>query len=163
MGIKDIKDFSAEEVGMWFAAQGLDPSKVVSEGVDGDLLLSLSDEDLKNDLGLSGLQTKKVLKNIEFSKEQFAKVEEGSSNNEELDKLRGDMEAVSLEKSSLEEKISELQSAMASKDEEIAELKKQMEEMKIENEKSKEVAVEKAAPAPKPAPAPSRHHRGPGE
>ena len=163
MGIKDIKDFSAEEVGMWFAAQGLDPSKVVSEGVDGDLLLSLSDEDLKNDLGLSGLQTKKVLKNIEFSKEQFAKVEEGCGDGEELDKLRGDMEAVSLDKSSLEEKVHELETTLASKDEEIAELKKQMEEMKIENEKSKEVAVEKAAPAPKPAPAPSRHHSGPGE
>ena len=162
MGIKDIKDFSAEEVGMWFAAQGLDPSKVVSEGVDGDLLLSLSDEDLKNDLGLSGLQTKKVMKNIEFSKEQFVKVE-GGGGDEETDKLRGDMEAISLEKSSLEDKISELESAMASKDEEIAELKKQMEEMKIENEKSKEVAVEKAAPAPQPAPAPAKHHRGPGE
>ena len=161
MGIKDIKDFSAEEVGLWFAAQGLDPSKIISEGVDGSLLLDLTDEDLKNDLGLSGLQAKKVLKNIEFSKEQFTKVE--ASGVEETDKLRGDMEAISLEKSSLEEKISELKSTMASKDEEIAELKKQMEEMKIENEKSKEVAVEKAAPAPQPAPAPSRHHRGPGE
>jgi len=50
---------------------------------------------------------------------------------------------------------------MASKDDQIAELKKQMEEMKIENEKSKEVAVEKAAPAPQPAPAPAKHHRGP--
>ena len=66
--LKDIKDYSAEEVGLWVTAQGLDPSKFVSEGVDGDLLLSLSVDDLKNDLGLSSLQAKKVMKNIEFSK-----------------------------------------------------------------------------------------------
>jgi hypothetical protein len=66
--LKDIKEYSAEEVGLWVTAQGLDPSKFVSEGVDGDLLLSLSIDDLKNDLGLSSLQAKKVMKNIEFSK-----------------------------------------------------------------------------------------------
>ena len=45
--IKDIKEFSAEEVGLWMAAQGLDPSNIISEGVDGDLLLSLAEDDFK--------------------------------------------------------------------------------------------------------------------
>lgn len=34
---------------------------------DGKLLLDLSAEDMKSDLGLSGLQAKKVIKNIEYS------------------------------------------------------------------------------------------------
>jgi len=54
-------------VGMWMASQGLDPSVIVAESVDGKLLLDLSAEDMKSDLGLSGLQAKKVLKNIEYS------------------------------------------------------------------------------------------------
>ena len=68
MGLKDIKDFTADEVGLWLAAQGIDSSKAIEEKVDGDLLLSLSADDFKSDLGLSGLQSKKVMKNIEFSK-----------------------------------------------------------------------------------------------
>ena len=52
---------------MWMAASGLDPSVIVAEGVDGKLLLDLSAEDMKSDLGLSGLQAKKVLKNIEYT------------------------------------------------------------------------------------------------
>ncbi len=68
MGLKDIKAFTKDEVGLWFTAQSIDPTTVIAEGVDGDLLLSLSADDLKADLGLSGLQAKKVMKNIEFSK-----------------------------------------------------------------------------------------------
>ena len=64
MGLKAINEFSAEEVGLWLTAQGLGDAapKFVEEGVDGDLLVSLTVDDLKNDLGLSGLQSKKVLK-----------------------------------------------------------------------------------------------------
>ena len=70
MGLKELKDFSAEEVGAWLTAGGLGEHapKFVSEGVDGDLLLSLTADDMKSDLGLSSLQAKKVLKNIEFGK-----------------------------------------------------------------------------------------------
>jgi len=68
MGLKDIKDFTVDEVGLWLTAQGIDSSKAIEEGVDGDLLLSLTAEDFKSDLGLSGLQSKKIMKNIEFSK-----------------------------------------------------------------------------------------------
>ena len=68
MGLKDIKDFTADEVALWLTAQGIDASKAIEEKVDGDLLLSLTAEDFKSDLGLSGLQSKKIMKNIEFSK-----------------------------------------------------------------------------------------------
>ena len=57
----------SHNIGMWMASQGLDPSVIVAESVDGKLLLDLSAEDMKSDLGLSGLQAKKVLKNIEYS------------------------------------------------------------------------------------------------
>jgi len=95
MGLKDIKDFSAEEVGLWLAAQGLGEhaSKFVDEGVDGDLLLSLTADDLKGDLGLSGLQSKKVLKNIEFSKQLLAAGDGGGG--EEAERLRGEIEEMS--------------------------------------------------------------------
>lgn len=71
MGLKDIKEFSAEEVGLWLTVQGLGAKaeSFIAEGVDGELLLALSEEEFKNDLGLSGLQTKKLMKNIAFTKE----------------------------------------------------------------------------------------------
>ena len=70
MGVPDFKEWSAEEVGIWLTTQGLGNYALtfVEEGVDGDLLLSLTVDDLKNDLGLSSLHAKKVLKNIEFTK-----------------------------------------------------------------------------------------------
>ena len=40
---------------------------IVAEGVDGTLFLGLTAEDMQSDLGLSSLQTKKVLKNIEYT------------------------------------------------------------------------------------------------
>ncbi len=142
--LKDIKDYSAEEVGLWVTAQGLDPSKFVSEGVDGDLLISLSVDDLKNDLGLSSLQAKKVMKNIEFSKNLA-----GGSGGGEDD-----------EKKELEAKVESLEGDVKAKDDEIAELKKKMEEMKMEKEKA---AAPTPAPAAKQAPAPAPpQRRGPG-
>lgn len=142
--LKDIKEYSAEEVGLWITAQGLDPSKFVSEGVDGDLLLSLSVEDLKSDLGLSSLQAKKVMKNIEFSK-SLAGGNGGGGEDEEK------VKALAADKKELEAKIK-------AQDDEIAELKKKMSEMKMETQKA-------AAPAPTSAPAPkhtSAPARGPG-
>lgn len=147
--LKDIKEYSAEEVGLWVTAQGLDPSKFVSEGVDGDLLLSLSIDDLKNDLGLSSLLAKKVMKNIEFSKS----LTEGNGGGEDSEKVK----VLAAEKKELEAKVETLENDIKAKDHEIAELKKKMEEMKVGKEKA-------AAPAPTPAPkqAPAPTHRGPG-
>ena len=140
--LKDIKDYSAEEVGLFITAQGLDPTPFVSEGVDGDLLLSLSIDDLKNDLGLSGLQAKKVMKNIEFSKSLA-----GGGGGEDDEKVK-----------ELEAKVETLEDDVKAKDDEIAELKRKMEKM------TTAVAPAPApTPAPKPAPAPAPpQRRGPG-
>ena len=143
--LKHIKDYSVEEVGLWVTAQGLDPSKFMSEGVDGDLLLSLSIDDLKNDLGLSSLQAKKVMKNIEFSKN----LAEGSGGGEDDEKVK-----------ELEAKVESLEGDVKAKDNEIADLKKKMEEMNMAKQKA---VAPTPTPAPKPAPAPAPpQRRGPG-
>ena len=167
MGLHDIKDFSAEEVGLWLVAQGLGDhaKKFLDEGVDGDLLLSLSVDDFKNDLGLSGLQAKKVMKNVEFSKELTASA--GGGGGEDVEKLKGELAATSAdkedlrakvealvgEKATLEEKIKALEEDLKAKDGDIADLNKKMESMTVVEEK----AAPAPAPPPAPAPAPARH------
>ena len=57
-----IKDFDNAEVCIWLNAIGLG-SKIGlfrENTVDGDLLCSLSQEDLTGDLGLSGLQVSEI-------------------------------------------------------------------------------------------------------
>lgn len=68
--MKDLKDFSTQEVGYFLTAAGVGDkvNSFAENGVDGALLLSLTEEDFKNDLGLSGLQSKKVLNAIDFMK-----------------------------------------------------------------------------------------------
>lgn len=172
MGLKDFEEYSAEEIGLWLTAQGLGDKapKFVEEGVDGDLLCSLTVDDLKNDLDLSSLQAKKVLKNIEFSKNLKAGGdsegggEEAEKLKHEIELLNGDkaavdeqVDALTDEKATLEGKIQELEEAMQAKDDEVEELKKKMEEMKVPEP---EPVVEKKAapPAPAPAPAPQSHN-----
>lgn len=150
MAIKDISQFSAEEVGMWLTAQGLgdDAPKFVEEGVDGDLLLSLTADDMKADLGMSGIHAKKVLKNIEFTK---GLTETASGGGEEAEALKETIETITGEKEVVEQKLQELEMAIKVRDDEIAELTSKMEAMKASSEK----AVARAAPAPTPAPAPA--------
>lgn len=152
--LKDIKEFSAEEVGLWLAAQGLGDhaAKFVGEGVDGDLLLSLSYDDLKADLGLSSLQSKKVLKNIEFSKGLTAG---GGGGGEDVEQLKSEIAKLTSERGDLEAKVRELKDALSAKDAEVSALNKDMEALTVK------AVPEAPAPAPKPAPAPapqSHHH-----
>lgn len=147
MGLKDFNEFSAEEIGLWLTAQGLgdEAPKFIEEGVDGDLLCSLTKDELKDDLGLSSLQAKKVLKNIEFSKHLK---DAGEGGGEEAEKLKEEVDA--------------LQHAMKAKDDEIAALKHAMEKMKVSEHKSAPAPAPKPAPKPAPAPAPQQHRRQPG-
>lgn len=172
MGLKSFEEYSAEEIGLWLTAQGLGEQapKFLEEGVDGDLLCSLSIDDLKNDLGLSGLQAKKVLKNIEFSKHLKDAGENGGGGGEEAEKLKEEIQAITgrkeeykakahtLEgdKASLEEKIQALEEALNAKDDEIAHLKHDMEKLTV---KAVPEPVAQAAPAPAPKPAPQSHHQ----
>ena len=66
---KEFQDFSAAEVALWLAAQGLGHHihQFLHLRVDGALLSRLAVEDLVGDLGLSGLHAKKVKKNIDFT------------------------------------------------------------------------------------------------
>jgi len=117
MGIKDFNEYSAEEIGLWLIARGHeDAAKFVEEGVDGDLLLSLSADDLKNDLGISCLQ--KLMKTIEFSKMVGA-----------LDEKKGN--EVDEKVNALEGKVRALRRTVKSKDREIAELRSKMSGMRV--------------------------------
>ena len=172
MGLKDIKDFSAEEVGMWLTIQGMGAKAetFIAEGVDGDLLLELTEEEFKNDLGLSGLQTKKIMKNIAFTKELIEDAEGGSE--KEVSELEGKVKALVDENEGLEEKVEALEGQISAKDAEIEELRKQIEGLNTkEGEQNEEeipvqgtpVPVEAPAPAPvnhSPAPAPQTRRRG---
>ncbi|KAL7463490.1 hypothetical protein ACHAXS_003853 [Conticribra weissflogii] len=120
---------------MWLTAQGLGEvaPRFVEEGVDGDLLLTLRDDDFKNDLGLSSLQTKKLMRNIEFTR--ILTQSEGGGNDEETEKLKHDVEVLEGRVRRREEKIKEL-----------------TEEIEREPEPER---------APAPAPKPSHHHQAP--
>ncbi|KAL9190512.1 hypothetical protein ACHAXT_000218 [Thalassiosira profunda] len=159
---KDLKDYSAEEVGMWLTAGGLGEHapKFVSEGVDGDLLLSLTAEDLKSDLGLSSIQAKKVLKNVESS--QMVR-EAAESGEEEVEELREHVQemAVEEEEEEPEEVVEEEVVEEEVVEEEVVEEEVVEEEVVEEAPVVEEPVVEEApapvkepdqASAPKPAP-----------
>lgn len=92
---KHPKDFSVDEVGLWLVAIGMG-DKVEhfrEEGVDGGLLVTVTQEDF-DDLGLSSLQGKKLLRNLETSK---AFAEEGGADRiheleHEIEKLHAEIE-----------------------------------------------------------------------
>ena len=69
--MKHPKDYSVDEVCIFFVSLELSQlvSKIRENAVDGGLLLSLGEADFKNDLGLTGLQTKRVMRGIDFAKE----------------------------------------------------------------------------------------------
>ncbi|KAL3811955.1 hypothetical protein ACHAXA_011282 [Cyclostephanos tholiformis] len=149
MGFKDFNEYSAEEISLWLIAQGLgeQSSKFLAEGVDGDFLLTLSADDLKNDLGLTSLQAKKLMKNIEFSKTIGASDEKGK----EVDKLMREV-------NELEEKVQVLQHAVKAKDREIAELRNKISGMQVTETRSPappQPVPHSPAHAPKPAPTPA--------
>ncbi|KAI2491533.1 SAM domain (Sterile alpha motif) [Fragilaria crotonensis] len=144
-----IKDFDNHEVCIWLNAIGLG-SKIEpfrESAVDGDLLCSLTLDDLTGDLGLSGLQAKKVLRGIE------AETHAGSNHVD----------------SSQAEEIAQLEVQNAQLEKQIAELRARIERMNQ--------APAPAAYSPPPpqqhhshSPPPQQHHqqqeyhqrRGPG-
>ena len=137
MPAKPVASWSDDEVAIWLHCIGLgdkvDPFKV--NAVDGSLLLTLEKEDLTGDLGLTGLQAKKVLQELEFTK--------SLSGGGGVGELSEDMEKLQLNNKKLEEQI-------AAKDAKIAQLERELAALKGPAH----------APAPAyyaPAPAPPRH------
>mmetsp|Transcript_9400 Transcript_9400/g.21892 ORF Transcript_9400/g.21892 Transcript_9400/m.21892 type:complete len:237 (+) Transcript_9400:206-916(+) len=178
--LKEFKDYTPTEIGLWLTAQGLGQfaEKFQEEGVDGDLLLSLSSDDLKNDLGLSNIQTKKVLKNVEFSRDLGSSAGTGGEEAEALrrrvDDLQAEKDASAAEADGLREKLKDrddelraLRDELNKREEEAASLREELEGMKSAATVV-EAEPEPAAP-PKPAQAAPPSHsphanrrRGPG-
>jgi SAM domain (Sterile alpha motif)/Glycine-zipper domain len=64
--MKAVKDFDVHEVCIFIMSIGLEAKVDVfrTNSIDGDMLVSLTAEDWQNDLGLTSLQTKKLLKQV---------------------------------------------------------------------------------------------------
>eukprot|EP01052_Picozoa_sp_SAG31_P040827 SAG31_NODE_6018_length_2209_cov_1.239810_3_plen_281_part_01 len=81
------KDWTVEEVGRWLIEIGLGVHRRVfaEQEIDGRLLLLLTTEDLKTDLGIgSNLQAKRIISKISLLQEQIA----SSARNRRMDKNR---------------------------------------------------------------------------
>ena len=144
MVLKPINQYTVEEVGMWLTAQGLGDhaSKFIDAGVDGDVLVSLDVNDLKNDLFLSGLQAKKVISNIEFSKGLTT----GGGENGENEKR-------------LQQQVSKLQNEIRYKDDEIAELNRRLAKLECNAAPNNHYQPSTTYATPSPTPSPPAHYQ----
>eukprot|EP00545_Synedropsis_sp_CCMP1620_P010472 CAMPEP_0119009012 /NCGR_PEP_ID=MMETSP1176-20130426/4080_1 /TAXON_ID=265551 /ORGANISM="Synedropsis recta cf, Strain CCMP1620" /LENGTH=193 /DNA_ID=CAMNT_0006961439 /DNA_START=93 /DNA_END=674 /DNA_ORIENTATION=+ len=104
-----IKDFDNAEVCIWLNAMGLG-SKIgpfKENDVDGDLLCSLSQEDLTGDLGLSNLQAKKIIRGVENF--QGANDAPDTSHDSRIAELEAENEQLQSQVTSLKAKIESMQ------------------------------------------------------
>eukprot|EP00958_Prasinococcus_capsulatus_P018026 scaffold2084_cov365-Prasinococcus_capsulatus_cf.AAC.2 len=62
---KKLTDYTILDVSQWIASLGLSSEAFVENAVDGDMLTSLTQDELISELGLKPLQAKKLLKRIE--------------------------------------------------------------------------------------------------
>ena len=109
---RDFNEYPGEEIGLWLIAEGLreHPITLLAEGVDGDLLLGLCDNDTKSYFGLTSRHAKKLMKNIEFWRAI------GDLDNKNGNQLR----KVMMEVFELEEELQVLKHVAKIKDREIA-------------------------------------------
>lgn len=100
--MKDIKDYTVEDVSIWLVAIGLgDKGDAFRENaVDGAMLVALSEADCQEELGLSGLQTKKVLTSVQKTQDMFAS---GSG---------GDVSALQKENEALKARVATLEAEL---------------------------------------------------
>lgn len=72
--MKAIEHYDVDEVAIWLGCIGLSPkvSQFRENGIDGKMLVTLTDDELQQDLGLTRLQAKKVFQQIDFTKELTA-------------------------------------------------------------------------------------------
>lgn len=121
---KELREFSVAEVGLWLTAQGLGNHVAAfrKEGVDGDFLVTLAKDPLQSDLltkdklqsdlGLSGLQADRLLRNIEFTQNLSSGEGAGEGEGEEeLERLREKVAALSREVESLQKELGEGENA----------------------------------------------------
>eukprot|EP00529_Nitzschia_sp_RCC80_P033843 CAMPEP_0113494818 /NCGR_PEP_ID=MMETSP0014_2-20120614/29298_1 /TAXON_ID=2857 /ORGANISM="Nitzschia sp." /LENGTH=203 /DNA_ID=CAMNT_0000388713 /DNA_START=99 /DNA_END=710 /DNA_ORIENTATION=- /assembly_acc=CAM_ASM_000159 len=130
---KSPSQYSQEEVAIFLNSIGLG-SKIdgfKENGVDGALLVTLTEDDLKNDLGMSNLQARKFLQSLDFAKSLSESDGAGGGGGAEVATLKEENEK-------LKEEIQQLK--MVNKD---------------LHEKLAGTSAPPPAPAPKPAPAPA--------
>lgn len=143
MAPEPLDQWSVDDVATWLCAIGLGAhvSPFKENSVDGALLATLSKEDLQNDLGLSGIQAKKVLVELDFINGLTS----------------GDGRGVD------PAKVQSLKAQMAEKDDRIAQQDSRIAQLE------QEIAALKAPPrAPAPThhaapPPPRQHHEAYGE
>jgi regulator of replication initiation timing len=109
--MKKPEDFSVDDVCVLFVSLELGhlAPKIRENVVDGPLLLSLTEADFVNDLGLSGLQTKRVLRGIELAKQLSAS---GGSGGEELAEARDKIHRLEKENRELKDEVMNLRAAL---------------------------------------------------
>jgi len=127
---KDPKSYDVDEVCLFLNAIGLSSKADAfrDNAVDGDMLVSLTDEDLKGELGLSTLQARKVQQKLEFAKE-LAEGGEGGGGGGNDEENAAKIQALEEENAALRAQIEELKKQLA--------------------------ALQPKPPAPAPAPAPA--------
>ena len=143
MAVKAPEDYTVTEVCVWLNAIGLG-SKIESfkeNDVDGRLLVGLTKDDLTGDLGLSSLQAKKVLAELEFANS----IASGSGG--------GDGGALQAENEALKAEIQKLKA-------EVADQKAIIDALSgpPPDPAPKRAPDPKPAPAPAPKPPPPRRH-----
>jgi hypothetical protein len=71
MPFKELRHYDVDDVAIWLGCIGLGTKAEAfrEHAVDGDMLLTLTTEDLTGDLDMSNLQARKVLTSIESTKE----------------------------------------------------------------------------------------------
>jgi len=86
MGYKSFADYDVHEVAVWVHAIGMGDraQAFVDNGVDGKLLVDLSIDDLKTDLGFPGLHAKKFLQKLDFALELTTPRGDGTDDAEAL-------------------------------------------------------------------------------
>lgn len=118
-----VETWDLDEVCIWLKCIGLgEKTEPFRENtVDGESLLSLAQEDLTSELGLSNLQAKKVLRNLKETSEILALQDkeapgggdDGSATTLELQQMKDKLEAKEASLAELKEKIAALEAENA--------------------------------------------------
>jgi hypothetical protein len=109
--MKSPEEYSVDDVCVLFVSLELGhlTSKIRENVVDGPLLLSLTEADFVNDLGLSGLQTKRVLRGIDLAKQLSAN---GGGSGEALAEANDKIHRLEKENRELKEEVMNLRAAL---------------------------------------------------
>jgi hypothetical protein len=110
--MKKPEEYSVDDVCVLFVSLELGhlAPKIRDNVVDGPLLLSLTETDFVNDLGLSGLQTKRVLRGIDLAKQLSANG--GGGSGEELAEAREKIHRLEKENRELKDEVMNLRAAL---------------------------------------------------